>query len=75
MDKISENGGKIPKIVILRTIIINKKYGNSVDAPPRKLFFLKCFVNIRSVFPIHFKRALNHYEVTILSQDMTKNVF
>ena len=43
MDKISENGGKIPKIVILRTIIINKKYGNSVDAPPQKIIFVEMF--------------------------------
>ena len=50
------------------------KYGKSAT-DPRIVKILKMFTVIRSILPIRFQQALNHYLHIILSQDMSKNVF
>ena len=54
---------------------MDPKCPNMVIRPqtPRKLNILKIFTATRSVLPLRFQRALNHYQITTLSQVM--NIF
>ena len=52
------------------------KRPNMVTRPqtPQKMGLLKMFFKTRKVSPIAFQNVLNHYQATILRQEMSKNV-
>ena len=60
-----------------KNVFLGPKCPNLIIRPQthQKLKILNIFTATRSVLPVRFQQALNHYQMAILSRDMFKKLF